>query len=96
MTVQECINSIGAKAKVCKGFKIGKTGQTKDERFNQEYSKSYVSIDEVCYSDTESTIDRYETEIIKFFKDYPNNDNKQDGGGEMTNSNRYIVYVVWR
>ena len=96
-TVKELTDKLTPVVKGYKSFKIGKTGQTLKERFDQEHSKNYKHSAEVCYSSMAGDIDRYEEQIIACFKNYPNNDNDQKGGGEMTKSNsgRYIVYIVW-
>lgn len=96
MTVQECVTVINEYAKNSTRFKIGKTGQTTTERFNQEYAGKYARITAICQSTNSKVIDHFESEIIKHFKNYPNNDNDQKGGGSMATSNLYIVYIVWR
>lgn len=96
MTVQECITAVQETAKASKRFKIGKTGLTAAERRNQtDYVNTYSRITAICQSPSSKTIDDYEIAIIKHFKNYPNNDNEQDGGGEMTESKMYIVYMAW-
>lgn len=96
MTVQECIDAVQQTAKASKRFKIGKTGLTSTERRNQEdYVNTYLRITAICQSPSSKTIDDYEIAIIKHFKGYPNNDNEQDGGGEMAESKMYIVYMAW-
>ena len=95
VSFQEIATQLAPKAKSYKNFKIGKSGQTAKERFDQEHCKTYASYGELGFSDTASTIDQCEQFLIDYFKSYPNNDNKQGSAGEMTNSNRYIVYIVW-
>lgn len=98
MSIQDCINSIQSKISNSKGFKIGKTGQTSTDRFNQEYKNKYSRIFTICQSTSSKPIDEYEIALIKHFKNYPNNENDQNGGGSMSTSsgNTYIVYVVIR
>lgn len=94
-TIQEVIEQLKPKVKGFRHFKIGKTGQSVKERFDSEHSQIYTHIEELVYSTNASIIDAFEIGIIKHFKTYSNNDNIQDGGGEMTPSKRYIVYIVW-
>ena len=76
-------------------FKIGKTGQTSQERYDQEYSKIYSKIVEVGNSDEKETIDDFEKYMIERFGDLSNCDNQQVGGGDMTDSKVYLVYIVY-
>lgn len=94
-TVQELITKWEPILKGHKTFKIGKTGQTCKDRFDEEHCKVFTKYAEMVYSTEPTSIDRYEIELIKHFKSYSNNKNEQEGGGEMTKSDRYIVYVVW-
>jgi hypothetical protein len=96
LTIKDCINVIQSTINGCRSFKIGKTGQTTTERYNQEYATKYSRITAICQSPTSSIIDRFEAELIKYFKNYPANDNQQDGGGDMGKSSMYYVYFVWR
>ena len=76
-------------------FKIGKTGQTKEERFNSTYSNDYELIRVLGSSELKSVIDSCEELLIERFRDHPKCDNDQVGGGDMGESNSYKVYVVY-
>lgn len=78
-----------------KGFKIGKTGQSIKERYEQEYKDSYANIEELGFADNPSVIDGLEEYLIKAFQHLPNCANEQVGGGEMTKSDKYLVYLVY-
>ena len=81
--------------KAMSNFKIGKTGQTIENRFDQEYSKDYNFCKVVGHSSEKETIDSVEMYLIERFHSLPNCDNEQIGGGEMAESDRYLVYVVY-
>ncbi len=76
-------------------FKIGKTGQTIKERYDEEYSDTYDKYEIIGSSEDKSTIDRFAEYMIERFMDLDNCDNEQIGGGEMTDSNKYLVYLVY-
>jgi hypothetical protein len=77
-------------------FKIGKTGQTIDDRFRGDHESNYKSIKEIGGSNNKSFVDGMEVELIKYFKtNHKNCDNEQEGGGDMCQSERYLIYVVW-
>ena len=76
-------------------FKIGKTGQIIGERFDQEYSKDYNYYDEIMSSPNAEIVDSCERDLIEYFFEFPNCDNDQIGGGEMAESEWYIVYIVY-
>lgn len=83
------------KLKSVSSFKIGKTGQTLKERYDEEYSDTYEKYKVVGYSADKKTIDNFEKYMIERFMNFPNCDNEQIGGGEMTTSDKYIVYLVY-
>jgi len=76
-------------------FKIGKTGRTIKERYDEEYSEEYKNYKTIGTSDKKETIDGFEEYMIERFSDLENCDNEQIGGGEMTDSEKYLVYVVY-
>lgn len=78
-----------------KNFKIGKTGQTIKERYDEEYSKDYSNYEIIGSSEKSNTIDDFEKYMIKRFMKLSNCDNEQVGGGEMTSSTEYIVYLMY-
>ena len=94
-TFKELGDKLEAKLEAISNFKIGKTGQSIEERYNQEYSETYDSFVEVGFSLTEETINSFERYLIDRFQSLPNCDNLQVGGGEMTISSRYIVYLMY-
>lgn len=82
-------------------FKIGKAGETAEERFQQEdYRNTYDGIYEVYASTSKILVDRMEAALINYFINDPKCDNKKDGDQSindvMKDSQRYIVYVVYK
>lgn len=75
-------------------FKIGKTGLSLEDRL-QDYGDEFKRITEVCNSTNRSKIDELEKDLIEFAKKFRNNENDQGGGGAMTKSFCYRVYIVW-
>lgn len=94
-TFEEFGNKLEIKLKSTSNFKIGKTGYTAEERYNQEYLSDYNHYEEVGRSDNSEDINKLEEYLIKRFKDLDNCDNDQIGGGEMTESDIYCVYIVY-
>lgn len=92
---QDIADTIKGKVKSAKHFKIGKSGQNANDRFEQEHKETYNYIEVLAQHPQSKVIDELEIYLINIFKNYPNNDNKQLGGGEMTKSERYIIYLVW-
>lgn len=90
----ENIKSLAAKVK---NFKIGKTGETLDERHGEpDYNGVYDEIDEVYSSKDPELVSRMEADLIEEFKDHPNCDNtRTTDKDEMAESDEYSVYVVW-
>lgn len=88
-------------AETCANFKIGKTGETLEERKNQpDYKEAYQNIKEVYSSTNSHEVDDVESELIKKFIFYPNCDNIKDGFTSHSDpmregAERYVVYVVW-
>jgi hypothetical protein len=95
--IKEAINTIAIK---CSHFKIGKTGETIEERGNQPDYQKYDSI-QCLYTDiSDEFISMLEKIFIDDFIDHPNNDNEKDGGqsmnDNMTESSEYHLYIVWK
>lgn len=82
----------------CSSFKIGKTGQSLQDRFDSEYKDQYDRIVEVYCSSNESEISALERWLIEYFQTlekYSSKcDNKASGGGDMDYSSKYYIYVV--
>ena len=93
-TFEKLGDKFESKLKNLKNFKIGKTGQTVKERYDQEYSENYSDYQEIGNSDKSEVIDEFEKYMIERFMDLDNCDNEQIGGGEMTDSKVYIVYLM--
>ena len=83
----------------CEAFKIGKTGQTRDERLS-EYGDEYTNM-EFVYTGSREQVDAMEYILIEYFSLHhkcenikdglkSNHDNMKEGAPE------YHVYVVWR
>lgn len=94
-TFQEIASKLEAKIKTVKNFKIGKSGQPIIDRYNQEYKDKFKYYEEVCFSTDKTTIDNLEKFLIEKLQNYIHNKNEQVGGGEMTTSSRYIIYLVY-
>jgi len=78
-------------------FKIGKTGQALGERLlAEDYAELYDAIDELHCSSDSDEIDELEKYLIKQVKGLSNCDNEQEGGGKMTRSKQYCVYLVYK
>lgn len=95
MTKEEVKAKIDNKIKSATKFKIGKTGQSVDERFRQNYIGKFLYREEICYHENSAKIDELEEYLIEQFQDDQRCKNEQVGGGEMTKSNKYIIYLVW-
>lgn len=82
-------------------FKIGKAGESAEERFLQEdYRNTYDGICEVYASTSKTLVDKMEAALIDHFINDPKCDNHKDGdqsvNDNMKESRRYIVYVVYK
>lgn len=82
-------------------FKIGKAGESAEERFLQEdYRNTYDGICEVYASTSKTLVDKMEAALIDHFINDPKCDNHKDGdqsiNDHMKESRRYIVYVVYK
>lgn len=95
--IKDYINDI---AKVCKHFKLGKTGETIQDRGNQPDYQDYDNIQSLVASNSSALISTLEKKYINMFKDYPKNDNDKDGRqslfDKMADSEEYHLYVVWK
>lgn len=94
-TFEELGDKYDLKLRTLSNFKIGKTGQTIEERYNEEYSDTYDYYEVIGSSENKSTIDNFEKYMIDRFSNLPKCNNDQIGGGEMVKSNKYIVYLVY-
>lgn len=83
------------KLKSVSRFKIGKTGQTIQQRYDSAYADIYEKGEVVGSSADSKTIDDFEKYMIERFMSLDNCDNEQVGGGDMVESDRYIVYVMY-
>ena len=86
-------------ANSCKTFKVGKTGETIQDRGNQQDYQAYDNIQSLFTSNSSALISTLEKTFINKFKDYSNNDNDKDGRqslfDKMADSDSYHLYVVW-
>lgn len=94
-TFTEIKNQVDEKIKNVKSFKIGKTGQTVQDRFDEKYKNEFNYIEELGWSETMSTIDEAEEYLISEFINNKKCKNEQIGSGKMTESKRYVIYMVW-
>ena len=84
-------------------FKIGKTVQELNDRFNESYSREYDEIIELARSSDGAAIDNLEREMIaKYVSRYSRScDNTQIGGGpncadELPIGGTAYLYVVYK
>ena len=68
MTFDEATEKIKGIADNYSRFKVGKTGQTLSDRFADEYDEEYDDIKEISNSDDKGLIDKWEKNLIKYFK----------------------------
>ena len=94
-TFEELGDKLEEMIKNISNFKIGKTGQSIIDRFNNQYYDEYQEYYEAGYANESNVIDDFEEYLIERFMDHENCDNEQIGGGEMAESDRYIVYVMY-
>ena len=95
MTFSEMEARIRSIALRSSSFKIGETGQEDYERLNQHPGK-YHRIETITFSKHKREIDYAEEKMIAIFKNWKNCENKRGGSaGRMTNSRRYILYVIY-
>ncbi|MGA3012434.1 MAG: hypothetical protein ABSD71_00220 [Bacteroidales bacterium] len=97
MNTKDVINKIDNIVKDVKEFKIGMTSKAPNERLSMpDYKDKFAKIIPICSSPNEKTIEDLEKNTIeKFIKLYPEKcKNDQFGGGEMTKSEKYYLYVV--
>ena len=94
MTFDEAVQKVSNIAAKFNSFKIGKTGQNLDDRFDSNYKETYSEIRLICRSKNKGDIDNWEEKLIERFKSDPKNDNEIIGGGDMGDSDEYYIYVV--
>ncbi|SHJ03352.1 hypothetical protein [Flavobacterium terrae] len=94
-TFEELGNKLEEFIKSISNFKIGKTGQSIEDRFNDKYYDDYAEYYVVGSAKESKVIDNFEKYLIDRFMNHENCDNEQIGGGEMTESDNYIVYVMY-
>lgn len=84
--------------KNAENFKIGKTGKTTEERFAEpDYNGLYDNIVPIFSSGDADTISRMEADLISEFKDDPKCDNERTTDqDDMADSDKYIVYLIWK
>lgn len=85
---------------VCNHFKIGKTGQIPEDRFDSNYANYYDSIMVVYSSNNPDDVSQMEADLIDYYEGHPKCDNIKDGdesiNDQMTSKNgQYITYVVY-
>ena len=99
--VMKISNYITDYAKNWSSFKIGKSGMTAEERFNEpDYNGEYDGIVEVYESTSADNVSKMEASLIDCFKNNEKCDNVKDGDSSvndtMATSSEYIVYVVYK
>ena len=106
ITMLQYVNAtqfIDAIAMDCLSFKIGKTGQSKEDRLAQYKTapkeKDYTGF-EYVFSGSKQEASDMESFLIDYYKDHSKCDNRKDGeasnNDEMADADIYHVYVVWR
>lgn len=94
-------NYVSTVVPLCKIFKIGKTGESLNDRRNQpDYSGTYDHIEEVYQSSSKDEVSEMEAYLIDEFEHYERCMNKKDGDDSMNDTmadaSVYRVYVVWK
>lgn len=85
----------------CSRFKIGKTGESPEERLSQpDYCGVYQHIEKLYRSSDKSQVDEMEASLIDRFSIFPHCDNVRGGIESMSDRMRedaleYCVYIVW-
>lgn len=84
----------------CSTFKIGKTGEELNTRFNQEdYRNKYSHIKAVYSSKSSSLVDEMEVYLIQKAKLFPNCQNIKETSSlhdpMASDVDMYYVYIVW-
>ena len=85
----------------CSRFKIGKTGETLEERFSQpDYKDRYQHIDSLYSSSSQMDVDNMERDLLLKYIFHPKCDNMKDGLSSHSdtmreNAEKYHVYIVW-
>lgn len=82
-------------------FKIGKTGNTVEERSAQsDYIDEYDGITKLYVSSSKTLVDRMEAALIERFKLDRKCDNNKGGSqslnDDMADSKRFVVYMVFK
>lgn len=82
-------------------FKIGKTGNTVEERSAQpDYCNDYDGIAELYVSSSKTLVSRMEAALIERFKFDRKCDNNRGGSqslnDDMADSERFVVYMVFK
>lgn len=105
MTEQECIRvairMINEILPSCESFKIGKTGMDVEARRNEpDYKDVYPNIKWLISTPWADAASRMEAALIDACIGYSRCDNRKDGvasvNDNMTEAERYFVYIVWR
>lgn len=84
----------------CGAFKIGKTGEELETRFNQDdYRDKYAHIKGLTSSKDSRFIDEMEVYLIEKAKMFPNCQNIKEASSlhdsMVENADVYYVYIVW-
>ena len=99
-TDREVIDVIDTIAARCSHFKVGKTGESIQDRGNQPDYQDYDYIQSLFSNSSKSLVSELESLFINKFKKYRNNDNDKDGAqsinDQMKDSGEYHLYVVWK
>ena len=75
-------------------FKIGKTDDL-NRRECQHKNEGYTNFDVIAECTTLEEVDKLETDLVAFFRNYPTCKNKNAGGGGNTSkSEKYYIYLV--
>lgn len=92
-----CITRADSIIKNSGTFKIGKTGQLLESRFNSEYRTHFDNIKKLYSSKNEQLINELESTLNSHYFRHPKNSNLKEGSaGDMTDSNNnYLLYIVF-
>lgn len=98
---REAIAFIGSSKSHWEKYKIGKAGETKEERYQNGYSEEYDDIEVLYTSKDPNLVSKMEKELIDEFTLEFKCQNEKDGAksfnDKMTDRNdEYITYVVYK
>jgi len=97
MNLEQVKQRIEGIAGFATSFKVGKSGKPASQKLIEDHAVQYQHIKHITWSTNPVDIDYLEKLLIAHYQNkYPNTcDNDQVGGGEMSRSGVYRIYVVY-